>query len=66
MSKYQDWWDSLDPQTQKYLEKQPLWHDSDLIKAGIVAGIIGFFLGFVVGYQVAFEPVIATFKPLVG
>lgn len=66
MSKYQEWWDSLDPQTQKYLEKQPLWHDIDLIKATIGGAIVGFFLGLVIGYQLGFEPVVNTFRPLIG
>lgn len=66
MSKYQEWWDSLDPQMKKYLEKQPIWHDSDLIKSGIYGALIGFFLGLVVGYQLGFEPVVNTFKPLIG
>lgn len=66
MSKYQEWWDKLDPQTQKYLERQPLWHDKDLFKSAIVGALIGFFLGFVVGYNLAIEPVVRTIKPLIG
>ena len=43
MSKYQAWWDSLSPQMQEYLKKQPVWHDKDMYKAfvfGILFGII--------------------------
>ncbi len=42
-SKYQAWWDSLSPQMQEYLKKQPVWHDKDLYKAfaiGIVVGVV--------------------------
>lgn len=43
MSKYQAWWDSLSPQMQEYLKKQPVWHDRDLYKAfafGLLFGIL--------------------------
>ncbi len=43
MSKYQAWWDSLSPQMQEYLKRQPIWHDRDLYKAfgtGIVIGMV--------------------------
>ncbi len=43
MGKYQAWWDSLSPQMQNYLERQPIWHDRDLYKSfafGIFVGVI--------------------------
>lgn len=43
MNKYQAWWDSLSPQMQEYLKRQPVWHDRDLYKAfafGIFFGIL--------------------------
>lgn len=45
MSKYQAWWDSLSPQMQEYLKKQPVWHDKDMFKA--VA--YGIFIGVLIG-----------------
>lgn len=66
MSKLSDWFENLDPKTKAYLEKQPIWHNSDLIKASIGGAIVGFFVGIVIGYQLGWQPVVATFKPLVG
>jgi hypothetical protein len=45
MSKYQAWWDSLSPQMQEYLKKQPVWHDNDMYKAFAY----GIFIGVLVG-----------------
>lgn len=47
MNKWEQWWDSLSPQMQSYLEAQPVWHDRDLYKALAVGMIIGFTLGCV-------------------
>lgn len=66
MSKFQDWYDQLPEQHKQYLEKQPIWHDRDLIKASIVGALVGFLLGIVVGYELGFQPVVNTFRPLVG
>ncbi len=66
MSKYQEWWDSLDSRTKEYLKNQPIWHDKDLYKAAVVAGIVGFFVGLIVGYEWAWRSVVQTFRPLVG
>ena len=62
----EDWWDRLDSHTKTCLKKQPIWHDSDMLKAAAVAGVIGFVVGIIVGYEWARRPVIQTFKPLVG
>lgn len=43
MGKYQEWWDSLSPQMQEYLKKQPVWHDKDLYRSfffGIAIGVV--------------------------
>ena len=43
MSKYQAWWNSLSPQMQEYLKKQPIWHDRDMFRSfafGILFGIV--------------------------
>lgn len=45
MNKWQIWYDSLDEHTKQYLKNQPLWHDNDMWKAGI----IGLFIGIVIG-----------------
>lgn len=66
MSKWDTWYDALPEHTKQSLSKQPIWHDVDLIKAAVIGAVIGFLLGFVVGYDVAFEPVVTTFKPLIG
>ena len=66
MSKYQVWWDSLSPQMQHYLKSQPLWHDRDLYKSLAIGVIVGFVIGLIVGYEWAWQPVIQTFRPLVG
>lgn len=66
MSKYQAWWGSLSPQMQQYLKSQPIWHDRDLYKSLAIGAVVGFVIGFVVGYEWAWQPVIQTFRPLVG
>jgi len=66
MSKWEAWWDSLTPQMQEYLKKQPVWHDRDLYKAMAIGAVIGFLVGIVVGYEWAWRPVVQTFKPLIG
>jgi len=45
MSKFQAWYDSLPEHTKQYLKSQPIWHDSDMLKAGLVGIVIGFILG---------------------
>jgi F0F1-type ATP synthase assembly protein I len=47
-------------ETKQY--KQPLWHDSDLIKAAIVGAIIGLAVGLVVGYDLGL-PDINFYQP---
>lgn len=66
MTKYKQWWDSLDPQMQSYLKRQPLWHDRDLYKSLAIGAVVGFVIGFIVGYEWAWQPVIQTFRPLTG
>lgn len=42
-NKWEAWWDSLSPQMQDYLKRQPVWHDKDLYKSfawGIFWGIL--------------------------
>jgi F0F1-type ATP synthase assembly protein I len=47
-------------ETKQY--KQPLWHDSDLIKAVIIGAIIGLAVGLVVGYDLGL-PDINFYQP---
>jgi hypothetical protein len=47
-NKYDIWWDNLPKQTQEYLKSQPIWHDNDLLRAGLMGLAIGFFLGAVI------------------
>ncbi len=48
MGKFQDWYDNLDPATQQYLDKQPVWHDRDIFKAAVVGFVIGLILGLTI------------------
>ena len=66
MTKYKQWWDSLSPQMQQYLKSQPIWHDGDLYKSLAIGAVVGFVIGFIVGYEWAWQPVIQTFRPLIG
>ena len=45
VNKWNEWYDSLSPQTKEYLKSQPLWYDIDLAKAAAVGAVIGFLIG---------------------
>ena len=47
MNKWTAWYDSLPEHTKQYLETQPIWHDSDMWRAGIFGLVIGFILGVI-------------------
>jgi hypothetical protein len=47
MNKWTSWYDSLPEHTKQYLKSQPIWHDSDMLKAGLVGLVIGFILGVI-------------------
>jgi hypothetical protein len=66
MNKYEVWWNSLSPQMQEYLKKQPLWYDRDLYKFLAIGTLFGFIVGIIVGYEWAWQPVVKTFRPLLG
>ena len=66
MKQSQNWWESLSPQMQEYLKKQPVWHDSDMWRAGLTGAAIGFVIGVVVGFEWAWRPVVENFRPLIG
>jgi hypothetical protein len=44
-NKWEAWWDSLPLHTKEYLKSQPIWHDSDMWRAGLFGLVIGLILG---------------------
>jgi hypothetical protein len=46
--------------------ERAIWNDIDVIKGVAYGGLIGFIVGVVVGYEWAWQPVVKTFKPLIG
>jgi hypothetical protein len=47
MSKYETWYESLPESTKIYLKSQPIWHDSDMWRAGMFGLVVGFILGVI-------------------
>jgi hypothetical protein len=47
MSKWNTWYDNLPEHTKQYLKSQPIWHDIDMWKAGILGAVVGFILGVI-------------------
>lgn len=45
MNKWEKWYDRLPESTRAYLKSQPIWHDSDMWKAGIFGCFVGLFIG---------------------
>jgi len=45
MNKWTEWYDSLSPSTKEYLKNQPLWHDSDMWRAGLFGAVVGIIIG---------------------
>ena len=48
--------------TDEFLQKQGIWYDSDLIKAGVLALVVGIAIGFMLGFSV-FAPDLSGFTP---
>ena len=46
--------------------KRAIWNDYDLIKAALFGAGIGLVAGVAIGYEWAWQPVVNTFKPLIG
>ena len=44
-NKWEAWYDSLPESTKTYLKGQPVWHDRDMWKAGVIGLVIGVILG---------------------
>ena len=47
MSKLQQWYDGLPDHTKQYIDSQPIWHDRDMFKAGLLGLAIGLIIGVV-------------------
>ncbi len=47
MSKFQTWYDNLPENTKRYIDAQPVWHDSDMWKAGLLGVAIGLIIGVI-------------------
>jgi hypothetical protein len=45
MNKWTEWYDSLSPSTKEYLKNQPVWHDSDMWRAGLFGAVVGIIIG---------------------
>jgi hypothetical protein len=46
--------------------ERAIWNDRDLIKVGLIGTAIGLVVGIAIGYEWAWQPVVKTFKPLIG
>lgn len=46
-TKWDDWYDSLNPNTRAWLKKQAVWHDSDMVKAFLWGAFIGFVVAWI-------------------
>jgi hypothetical protein len=46
--------------------KTAIWYDSDMAKAALVGVAIGLIIGIAIGYEWAWQPVVNTFRPLIG
>lgn len=45
MGKYSTWYENQNATTKAWLDKQAIWHDSDMVKAFAVGSVIGFIIG---------------------
>ncbi len=45
MNKWDSWYDSLPEHTKQYLKAQPVWHDSDMWRVGLLGCAIGLVIG---------------------
>jgi len=66
VNKYDDWYDKLPKHTKEWLKNQPIYKENEIYKFIAIGAVVGFMIGFLVGYEVAWEPVIRTFRPLIG
>jgi hypothetical protein len=47
MNKWTQWFDSLSPSTQEYLQGKAIWTDQDLAKFAVIAFVAGIAVGVV-------------------
>lgn len=47
MNKWAQWYDSLSPSTQVYLQGRAIWRDKDLVKFSVIAFVIGVVVGLI-------------------
>jgi hypothetical protein len=47
MNKWTQWYDSLSPSTQEYLQGRAIWTDRDLAKFVMIAFVLGIVVGIV-------------------
>jgi len=48
MNKWQQWYDSLSPNTRAYLKTAAIWTDLDLAKFTIIAFVAGIIVGVLI------------------
>ncbi len=48
MNKWTKWYDGLPEHTKESIKNEPVWHDLDLFKMGVV----GFFIGLLLGLAI--------------
>lgn len=45
VTKFTSWYDNQNETTKAWLDKQAIWHDSDMIKSCLAGLVLGFILG---------------------
>jgi len=48
MNKYTEWYNNQNANTKAWLDKQAIWHDSDMVKAVMFGSVLGFIIGALV------------------
>ena len=66
MSKFNDWYGSLPEHTKQWLKNQPIYTVKDSYKFIAIGAVVGFVVGLVVSYEWAWQPVLQSFRPLIG
>jgi polyferredoxin len=66
-NKWQAWYDAQPQHIKDWMNQpQAIWNDIDMIRSALVGAAIGLVVGIVIGYEWAWQPVVNTFKPLIG
>ena len=61
-----NWYNDLPENTKTYRDSQPIYYGRDVLKSSLIGAAIGLVIGILIGFELAYQPVITTFKPLVG